>query len=65
VHSSHDGHMTEYDALILCDMGMHCSHSNWGSGHDLGCDKGGPWGGVGCGQDQSAQPVGHRKEILE
>jgi len=22
--SSHDGHMTEYSALILCDVGMHC-----------------------------------------
>jgi len=43
--------MTEYGTLILCDMDMHHPHSDWGAGHNLRCDKGGPWGGVGCSQD--------------
>jgi len=38
--------MMEYGSLILCDMGTCHSHSDWGSGHNLGCNKGGPWGRV-------------------
>src|SRR5882724_1253225 len=49
--SSCDGHVTEYGDLVLFGMGTHLSCSDWGSGHDLGCRKGGSWGGVGHSQD--------------
>jgi len=40
---------------VLCDMGT--SQSNRGSGHDPGCNKGSPWGGVEPGWDKSVQLV--------
>jgi len=49
-----DGHMNEFNTWSLCDMGTCLSHSDWGSGHDPGCDKGGPWGMVRHGWDQFA-----------
>jgi len=48
VQSSHDGHVTSDGAQIPWAIWV---HSNKGSGHNLGCDKGGPLGMIGHGWD--------------